>query len=312
MPDVQTLRVFVAVAEKLSLTRAAEGLLLSQSAVSHQIAKLEAEMQAELLERRGRTVVLTRAGEHLRREAIDVLGRIDGLAAGVRTIADPEHGSLRIGATATACQYLLPDPIREFRECFPGYALNVLPGDTAVLADALQARQIDIAVLILDASARRLPHQPLLTDQLGLIFPPQHPLRQKARLAAVDLAGQHWVMYSRSSVTGRLIERHFAKMRIDVGQPIELGSIEAIKELVKVGLGLGVQAKWAVRGELAEGSLDWRPLPGPPLLREWAIARSADRPFSLAEETFVQLCRAAIRGLQNDVGATRRTNSNPA
>ena len=305
MPDVQTLRVFVAVAEKLSLTRAAEVLLISQSAVSHQIAKLEAEMQTDLLERRGRTVVLTRAGEHLRREAADVLGRVDALAAGVRSVADPEHGTLRIGATATACQYLLPDPIREFRECFPRYALNVLPGDTAALTDALQSRQIDIAVLILDAVARRLPHQPLLQDQLGVIFPRQHPLGQKAKLTAADLAGRQWIMYSRGSVTSRLIERHFARLRVDVGQPIELGSIEAIKELVKVGLGLGVQARWAVRGEIGEGSLDWRPLPGPPLLREWAIALSADRQKSLAEETFVRLCRAAIRDLQKDATITK-------
>src|SRR6187401_3534671 len=106
MFDVHQMQVFLAVAEKLSFTRAAEGLFLTQSAVSHQIAKLEGLVGAELLLRQGRTVALTPAGREMVHQAKRVLASLGEAEIAVRQAARPDQGRLRIGASSTACQYI--------------------------------------------------------------------------------------------------------------------------------------------------------------------------------------------------------------
>jgi DNA-binding transcriptional LysR family regulator len=108
LEDVHQLRIFRAVAENLSFTRAAEALFLTQSAVSHQIANLEAALGTELLRRSGRTVSLTPAGSVLQQQLRRVFAVIDEAEAAVRLASRPGAGRLRIGASATACQHLIP------------------------------------------------------------------------------------------------------------------------------------------------------------------------------------------------------------
>jgi DNA-binding transcriptional LysR family regulator len=300
MLDVQSLRVFTAVADKLSLTRAGEALMLSQSAVSHQVAKLEREMQVELLTRQGRSVALTPAGRELQRQASELIQRIDALPAAVRAAADVHQGTLRIGATATACQYLLPDPLREIRECFPRFALSVMPADSPVVIEWVASGTVDIGIVIRSEKMPKLPQRPLFTDQLGLVFHPLHSLAKAGKLTAADLANLRWVMYNRGSATFRMVERHLTRLRVAMNGPMELGSIEAIKELVKLGLGVTVLARWVVEPELATGALAWRPLPGPKLIREWTAILNPHREVNLAEETLIELCRSAARELIPD------------
>ncbi|MGC4032368.1 MAG: LysR family transcriptional regulator [Tepidisphaeraceae bacterium] len=297
MIDVHSLRVFVSVAEKLSVTGAGEALGLTQSAVSHQVAKLERELKADLLERHGRTIRVTPAGLELVRAGREVIQRIDALAGVVRTAADPNQGRLRVGATVTACQYLLPDPIRELRECFPGYALNIRPGDSAEVCRGIETGELDLGIVIGGKHVGKLPTQPLFRDELGLVCHPSHRFASLPKISAADLVGQQWVMYAQQSATFDLVERHLATLRVRIERPIELGSVEAIKELVKVGLGISALAKWATKADIEQGSLLWQPLPGRKLQREWLIVLPADRQPSLAEQCVVELCRTAGRNL---------------
>ena len=314
MPDVHALRVFAAVAQNLSFTRAAETLFLTQSAVSHQVAGLERELGVTLFDRRGRTVELTAPGRVLVDRARRVFAALDEAADAVRQAADPDQGRLRIGASPTACQYLLPESLREFRECFPGYSLAVTPGDAPAVADRVLDGSIDLGILIRpeakerDAAAGtsragrqakvgRLAYHDLFEDELGFLLAPPHPWARRGRVDGRELAAQRMVLYGRTSWTYRAVERWFVKMKTPLRDPIELGSMEAIKELVKLGLGVGVMAEWVARPEVAAGSLAWLPLPGGRVRRRWAVAAQAGRPLSLAEQTFVGLCRAAAANL---------------
>jgi len=105
------------------------------------------------------------------------------------------------------------------------------------------------------------------------------------------------VFYSRTSATFRIVERFFLRMTTPLPDWIELGSMEAIKELVKLGLGISMMAKWICRNELAQKSLVWLPSPGGKLARTWCIACPAGRKLSIAEQTFIGLCRDAATHL---------------
>jgi DNA-binding transcriptional LysR family regulator len=292
MLDAHQLKIFVAVAENLSFTKAAEGLFLTQSAVSHQIARLERELDCPLLERQGRTVSLTSAGRELLSRARRVFAAMDEAEIAARQAARPDAGRLRIGASSTACQYIIPEALREFRECFPAYSLTIVPGDSPATADRLLAGEIDLGLMVRIDRQKKLAYHELFTDELQFMVSPLHPWARAKKVDRRQLAEQNLVLYSRGSATFRLVERYYLKMRCPLRDWIELGDMGAIKELVKLGLGISVTAEWTARPEAAEKSLVLLPVPGNRLTRTWCIASAAGRELSLAEQTFVGLCQA--------------------
>ena len=310
MKDVHQLKIFLAVAEQLSFTRAAETLYLTQSAVSHQVARLEAQLGTSLLSRQGRTVTLTPAGRELVPHIRRVLSALEDATVAVRLASRPDAGHLRVGATSTACQHLIPEALREFRECFPAYTLSILPADSPALAESLLEGAIDLAVMV--RPDRRAAHrQPLVfhdlfSDELGMLVSPQHPWAKAGKVDRRQLGDQQWVLYSRASATFRLVERYLARNDAPLRQWIELGSMEAIKELVKLGLGISVLAPWIAQAELAEGSLSWFRPPSTHLRRTWSVATLAVRELSSAERTFIGLCQAAAKQMTPDTKAERR------
>ena len=138
---------------------------------------------------------------------------------------------------------------------------------------------------------------PLFSDELGLVASPHHPIAQLKKIRPQDLADQKLVLYSRASSTWNLLERQFARLRLPIRDPIELGSIEAIKELVKLGLGIALLARWVCERELKEGSLIYLPMPRAKLVRHWCVGAAVGRTLSVAEQTFTNLCKSASKRL---------------
>jgi DNA-binding transcriptional LysR family regulator len=297
MEDVHHLRVFEAVADKLSFTRAAEALRLTQSGVSHQIAALERAVGTRLLHRDGRAVTLTPAGQALRMHLRRIFAALDEARTAVRQAAEPGTSRLRIGASSTACQYIIPEALREFRESFPACNLAVVPGDSPVVMQHLLEGTIDLGLLVRRERVAKLEFQEMFTDELGYLVSPLHPWARTGRVDRRQLGEQRMVLYSRHSATFQMVERFYIKQRAPLRDWIELGSMEAIKELVKLGLGVSMIAPWIARAEIEAGALVWLAPPGPPLRRSWCIAWSTGRSLSMLEQTFVGLCQAAASHL---------------
>jgi len=293
MEDVHQFRVFAAVAEHLSFTRAAEVLFMTQSGVSHQIARLEKGLGVELFTREGRTVALTRAGRALREHAQRVFVAMDNAVAATRQAADPDSGLLRIGASITACQYIVPEALREFRESFPSYSLRITPGDGPAVTQALLEGALDLGIVVRHQRQPKLAYHELFEDELGFLVSPLHPWGRAGKVERRELSGQRMILYNRQSTTFRLVEQYFVRARAELRDWIELGSIEAIKELVKLGLGVSVAGRWTAQAEIEDGSLVWLRLPGRSVRRTWAVAVQAARTLSLAEQTFIGLCQSA-------------------
>jgi DNA-binding transcriptional LysR family regulator len=297
MEDVHQLKSFLAVAENLSFTRAAETRFLTQSAVSHQIADLERTLGVELFIRHGRTIELTAAGRVLAERARRIFAELTDAKAAVVAAARPDLGRLRIGASSAACQYLIPESLREFRECFPNYSLAITPGDSPTVAERVLDGTIDLGILIKPEQRFKLTYAELFEDELGFVVSSLHPWAKSGRVERKELAKQRMVFYSRNSSTFRIVERFFVRMKTPLPDWIELGSMEAIKELVKLGLGVSMMARWICRQELAQKSLVWLPAPGGKLPRTWCIACQAGHKLSIAEQTFIGLCREAATHL---------------
>jgi DNA-binding transcriptional LysR family regulator len=297
--DSRQLHAFAALARRGSFTLAAKELFLTQSAVSHAIKALEEDVGCRLLDRVGRRVLLTQAGEQFLRHTEKILREMEAARSGLEDLSKWGHGRLRVGASTTACQHILPNVLREFRPRFPKCVIRVEPGDHRHQLDLLRAGQVDLAVMIQPPPAvfGEFVFLPLFEDELRFVVSPGHPWTSTGCAPPEMIESETLVLYNKASQTFRLVSEYFRDERIVLSNFIELGSMEAIKELVKIGLGAGVLAPWVARTELEAGSLVSLPLGERKLHRQWGVAHLKGRRLALGEETFVQLCASACEAM---------------
>ena len=290
--DSRQLHAFAALARRGSFTLAAKDLFLTQSAVSHAIKALEDDVGCRLLDRVGRRVLLTQAGEQFLRHTEKILREMEAARAGLEHLTMWGHGRLRVGASTTACQHILPTVLREFRQSYPKCVIRIEPGDHGQQLDHLRAGHIDLA-LVLEPPGQNLAEftfVPLFQDELRFVVAPLHAWAKAGRAPRESIEAETLVLYNKSSQTFRMVNEYFREEKIALSNVIELGSMEAIKELVKIGIGAGILAPWIARAELESGSLVSLPLGPRKLKRRWGVAHLKGRRLALAEETFVGLC----------------------
>ena len=296
--DSRQLRAFSILARTGSFTATAQELHLSQSAISHSMKALEQEIGCRLLDRMGKTVVLTQAGEQLLVHAQKILAEMESARSGLGYLGKWGSSRLRIGASTTACQHVLPAVLREFKESFPACAISIEPGDTPEMIDALRQHRIDLAVNLEPRREEPLAFRPLFTDELLFVVSPLHPWARAGRVTRSEIPGQHYILYGKGSYTFGMIESYFRQEQIVLHSLLDLGSMEAIKELVKLGLGVSILTPWIARKELEEKSLVALPLGKRKLKRRWGVLHWRARRLSLAEETFIGLCESVCEKIR--------------
>ncbi|HEY3864003.1 MAG TPA: LysR substrate-binding domain-containing protein [Verrucomicrobiae bacterium] len=196
------------------------------------------------------------------------------------------------GASTTACQLLNPPVLREFKESFPDHAISIEPGDTPELVEALLSHQIDLALSLEVQREPRIKFHPLFSDELMFIVAPLHPWARSGRIERAAIARQNYILYSKRSITCRLITEHFRREQMELNTVIEAGSMEATKELVKLGLGVSILAPWITHKEIEDGSLVALPPGRHKLQRNWGLLQWQGKQLNLAEETFIGLCES--------------------
>lgn len=197
-PDLRQLRYFVAVAEELNYTRAAERLLISQQSLSQQIALLERMLGAKLFDRDTRGTSLTAIGALFLPEARAVLERADAAVEVVARAVRGEVGSLRLAFLATTTNHLLPPIVRAVRNRLPGVSLTTEATTIAALVEGVLKGHYDVAFtrppLVAGLETRTLIREPVCA-----VLPEDHPLAGRAELTLGELAGERWVLTPRSS-----------------------------------------------------------------------------------------------------------------
>jgi DNA-binding transcriptional LysR family regulator len=292
--DSRQLRAFSALARTGSFTLAAKELFLSQSAVSHSMKALEEDVGCRLLDRVGKKVFLTQAGEQLLSHAEKILREMKSARESLAQLGKWGKGRLRLGSSTTACQYIIPAALTEFKRRFADCAVTIEPGDTALMVEALLANRIDIAITLRPQLDEGLEFRPLFNDELSFLVSPQHPWAENRHVPREEVPKQNFILYNRSSYTARVIDDYFRQERIVLNTCIELGSMEAIKELVKLNLGVSIVAPWIVREEIAAGSLVALSMGRRKLKREWGIIHLQERRLGLPEETFIKIAQEAV------------------
>lgn len=298
--DLRQIRAFAAVATTGSFTRAGALLNLTQSAISHSIRALEEHVGAPLFVRGGKAPTLTREGNVLHNRALKVLAELDGAQRDLSRLRNWDHALVRAGIASSLCALALPSVLREFRESFPAADIRIVPGDSPALLAALQRREIDLAITLRPDDTPcggGLVEKELFRDQLQLVFSPRHALAGARPMETQALASQRIILYGGKTVTGDLCRRWIESEVAPMEAPLELNSVEAMRELAIIHFGVALLPAWAVRREVADGLLMCADLPGATRLqRTWSIftreGDEPDLPTSIFLGIFSNVCRS--------------------
>ena len=305
--DSKQLRAYLSLARIGSFTGAARELGLSQSAISHAMKALELDVGCRLLDKVGKKVVLTQAGEQLLFHAEKIQREMITARQGLASLGAWGQLKLRVAAPASICQHVLPAVIREFRESFPRCVLTVAEFGSSALQEQLRNRRIDLAIGLQPLMGSPVGFRALFEDELVFLTHPLHPWAQAGRVDRATIARQNYVMPHRVGNIFTLASDYFRADGLSLHISTEFKSLEAIKELLKAGLGVSILAPWIVRRELAERSLVALPLGRRKLRRQWGLLYWQDRQLSSAEETFAGLCRSVTEQLRLEHSKRRMT-----
>lgn len=249
--NLHLLRLFATVAKTGSFSRAAVLLRLSQPAVSKGVRDFELQLGCRLLDRSHKGVKPTREGLALARHAKSIFRSEREAEQELKSLRGLDSGSLRIGASTTVATYLLPEYLGEFHRAHPGIDLHLVSANTRDIADLMLQHEIEIALVEGPVEDGGLISEPWRTDIMTLIAAPFHPFGIKDQ--AIDpsrLEKELLVIREPGSGSREVINRLLSLHSIQPSRTLEIGSTEAIKQLVAAGLGISIVSSAAVRDQV--------------------------------------------------------------
>jgi DNA-binding transcriptional LysR family regulator len=290
---LEQLKVFVAVAERQHMTRAAEALNLAQSAASAAIAALEATHQTRLFNRVGRGIELTEAGKLFLAEARAVLARAEAAQLVLSELGELKRGTLAVQASQTIASYWLPRYLVAFRRARPGIDIRMKVGNTAQVATAVRDGTAEIGFVEGAVDDASLTLDPVARDSLVVVVAPDHAWSNVDRIRPEMLTETEWVLREPGSGTRSEFEaavQTFGLSPATLKIALELPSNEAVRAAVEAGMGATAISASVAAASLEAGLLHQVPLDLPD--RAFNVIRHVERHNSKAAEALLAMVRA--------------------
>jgi LysR family transcriptional regulator, regulator for metE and metH len=251
MLDIRHLRLVAGIADAGSVTKAAAGLNLTQSALSHQLRDIEARFNTPFFLRVGKRMVLTAAGQRVLDSARRVLDDLAAAEAEIRRLAQHRDGVIRVATECNTGYHWLPPLLSVFNRKHPRVTVNVMPDTTNRPVQALLDGRLDLAILTTDVSDRRLRLRTLFRDEMVAIVARTHRLAGRGWVSARDLAAEHLLLYASSPEESFVLRRVLAPARLVPTQVSFIMLTEAMIEMARAGLGVGVLPRWSAQPAIA-------------------------------------------------------------
>jgi len=295
--DTRQLAAFCAVVERKSFSQAAERLGVTQPAVSLQVRSLEKRLGRKLLDRSGRRVEPTEAGNRLYRSAQRMLALERQLLEEVAGGADgPLRGQLAMGASTGPGGTVVPVLLCEFAEANPEVTVDLIISDTQTIVDRVARRELELGIVGFTPRNRSVEYEPFFRDEVVLVCPPGHRFAGKT-ISLDDLRGQRLIAMQEGAGVRQVIDDELRQkgMRLrDLDVRLELGLQESVKSAVEAGHGVTFISRTAVEPELAAGTLVEASVRGLEPSRDISIVRAAGRVSTRVADAFVAFARERV------------------
>jgi LysR family transcriptional regulator for metE and metH len=270
--EVRHLKLVETVAKEGGMTKAANRLHLTQSALSHQLRDIEAKLGTPLFLRLNKKMLLTQAGERLLSSAPVVLDELKRVEEDIRQIALHREGILRLSTECYTCYHWLPSVLKPFSQTFPRVEVRIVAEATRRPIEALLDGRLDLAITSATTRNRKLLFKPLFKDELVVIMSPDHRLAAQAYCSAKDFVTEHLLVYAVPKEELTVYNKLLLPAGVAPKHVSRVELTEAIIEMVKAGLGLSVMARWAVAPQVEAGTLCALPLTARGFHRQWSAA----------------------------------------
>lgn len=289
--ELNQLKVFCAVVEHKSFSRASEAVFLSQPTVSFQINSLEQELETRLLDRRGREVTITRSGEVLYRYARNILQLADEAEQAIQELKGLMKGALTIGASTIPGEYILPGLLADFKGKYPSIDINLVIGDTKGIINKVIDNEVEIGVVGTKEKSGKLVFQNFATDKLVLIAPADCTWFKDEMVTIEELKGVPFILRETGSGTRATIRKKLHEVGIkeeDFTRVMTLGSTAAVKRAVESGAGVSLISEKAIENELKLGTIKTVPIKDLGLDRDFFIVYRRHKSHSPATKALLQ------------------------
>lgn len=292
---LRQVEIFCAVAQSGSTVAAAQAVSLSQSATSAALQQLERALGSQLFERVGRQLVLNDAGRALLPQALGLLEQARGIEQAFVVQGSGLPVRLRLAASTTIGSYVLPPVLAALARSHPQVAVDLQIANTAEVAEAVLALEVDLALIEGASHWPGLEVQPWLRDELVIVSAPHDPLASLAAgqpLASGALRGARWLLREAGSGTREMVEHALLPHLHQLHAAATLGSSEAIARCVTQGLGISCLPRVLVQPLVEAGELVVLPTVLPQMQRYFSLVQRAGKRRSPALQAFVDACRA--------------------
>jgi DNA-binding transcriptional LysR family regulator len=285
---LRQLKIFEVVAQHLSYTRAAELLFLSQPAVSMQIKQLESEVGLPLIERMGKRLFLTEAGEELAIYARSISNQLLELDDVLDELKGSKKGRLKIAVASTASYFSLK-LLGEFYKRFPGSNISLDVTNRASLLKHLEDNTADMVIMGRPPAGMDVEAISFMENPLVVVAQKDHELSKRKQIPLSVIQKETFIMREHGSGTRIAMEQFFEECGYDISSVMEMSSNEAINQAVEVGLGLGIVSRDTLEREMQLGRLDILDVESFPIMRHWYLVHRKGKRFTAIMAAFKRI-----------------------
>ncbi len=288
---LETLRIFCDLADSRSFSKTAEKHLLSQSAVSQQLAQLELAHKCQLVTRKKRPIELTAAGQLFYKAAKDILERYDLLKSELNTLKTTTETRINIAAIFSIGMHSLPDYVKKFMVSYPNVNVHIEYLSADVIYEQILNGEIDIGILAVPKKDRRLDVYDFEEEPLLLACSPRHPLAKETQVDIHKLQFERFIAFEKAVPTRIWIDAILARYNTVVRPVMEFDNIETIKRAVEINGGVSILPEPTIVQEVASGTIKAVPFSNERFVRPTGIIVRKDRALSQAARYCIELLR---------------------
>jgi DNA-binding transcriptional LysR family regulator len=288
---IETLKIFCDLAQLRSFSKTAEKYLLSQSAVSQQIAQLELIHKVQLLNRGKRPLELTASGELFYNACKDIVDRYEQFRSELNALQKSSAGRINVAAIYSIGMHTLPDYVKKFMVNYPNVNVHIEYFNANKIYELVLAGDIDIGLVAVPKRDKRLEVYDFEEEPLVLICSPKHPLARESEIDVHKVQFERFIGFGVEVPTRIWIDNILQHYNVVVRPVMEFDNIETIKRAVEINSGISILPQTAVLQEVSSGTIRAIPFSNDNFVRPTGIIVRKDRILSRAGRYFIELLR---------------------
>ena len=288
---IETLKIFCDLAELRSFSKTAEKHLLSQSAISQQLAQVELTHKCQLINRKKRPIELTKAGQVLYKAAKDIIDKYEQLRSELNALKSSTGSRINVAAIFSIGMHTLPNYVKKFMVSYPDVNVHIEYLSAAKIYELVLAGDIDIGLVAVPKKDKRLEVYDFEAEPLVFVCSPKHPLANESRIDIHKVQFERFIGFEESVPTRMWIDSVLHRYNIVIIPVMEFDNIETVKRAVEINSGISILPQTAILQELSSGTVRAIPFSNENFVRPTGIIIRKNKILGQAGRYFIELLR---------------------